>query len=73
MIEIERINLKIKERRQALGMTQVQLGEKMNVSQAVVANWEAGLFLPKTRDLPALARALACSSIDELYPEEVRP
>ena len=70
---IERINLKIRERRQELGMTQLQLGRKMNVSQAVVANWESGVFLPKTRDLPALARALAYNSIDDLYPEEVRP
>lgn len=73
VIRIERMILKIRERRNELGMTQTQLGEKMNVSQAVVANWETGLFLPKTRDLPALARALNFRSIDELYPEEVRP
>jgi len=54
-------------------MTQLQLAETIGTSQAVIANWEAGKFSPQMKDLPALAKALKCKHIDDLYPEEVRP
>ena len=68
-----KLMLRVKELREAQGMTQWQLAERAGVSQPAVANWERGVFVPKTQDLPALARALKCRHIDDLYPEEVRP
>ncbi len=38
----------------------------LQVTQAAVANWEAGTAYPRAAQLPALAKALNCS-IDELY------
>ena len=65
--------MKIKEHREALGITQEDLAKAVCASQPSVANWEAGRAWPKAQDLPALARALNCRHIDDLYPEEVRP
>lgn len=67
------MTFRVKELREAAGKTQKQLAKELGVSQPAVANWERGVFLPHTEDLPALARALKCKHIDELYPEEARP
>lgn len=63
---------KIKEKREELSMSQTELGRILGVSPQVVHNWEAGTS-PKAETLPALARALKCRHIDELYPEDARP
>lgn len=63
---------RIKEKREALGLSQTALGRLLNVSPQVIHNWEAGIS-PRAEALPALARALQCKHIDELYPEEERP
>lgn len=65
--------LRVKELRHAAGITQVQLGEAIGVSQSVVSQWETEVALPRVRQLPDLARALNCS-IDELFvPEPASP
>lgn len=61
--------MRIKELREAKGMTQTQLGTKMGVAQCVVSEWEKEVYLPKARDLPALAAVLECS-ISDLYVSE---
>lgn len=63
---------KIKEKREQLGLSQTALGKILNVSPQVIHNWEAGTS-PKADSLPAIAKALNCRHIDDLYPEEVRP
>ena len=68
-----KLTLRIKELREASEKTQKQLAQELGVSQPAVANWERGAFLPHAEDLPALARALKCEHIDDLYPEEARP
>ena len=73
MRNIEANTMKIKERREALGISQIELARALGVSQPCVANWERGLYLPKSQDLPDIAKALRCKHIDDLYPEEVRP
>lgn len=64
--------MRIKELRTAEGISQQALAVDCGVSQAVVSQWENGIVLPRTRQLPDLARALNCS-IDELFaqPEPV--
>lgn len=58
--------MRIKERREALGLTRTQLGDRLGVSKVAVRKWELGLAMPNADKLPALADALHCS-IDELY------
>ena len=61
----------IKPKRIEAGLSQKQLAEILQVTQAAVANWEAGAAYPRAAQLPELAAALHCT-IDELYqpPEE---
>lgn len=61
----------IKPKRIEAGLSQKQLAEILQVTQAAVANWEAGTAYPRASQLPDLAAALHCT-IDELYqpPEE---
>lgn len=61
----------IKERREACGLSQVNLGSYMGVAQNVVSTWETEVALPRTRDLPRLANVLRCS-IDELFTDEAK-
>lgn len=58
--------MRIKELRENAGIRQKDLAEQLGVVQACVANWENEVYLPRTRQLPALASALGCS-INELF------
>ena len=58
--------MRIRELREAANMTQKKLADEMGVQQNAVSNWEAETSLPKTKDLPLLARILGCS-IGDLY------
>lgn len=56
----------LRPRRIALGLTQQQLAEAVNLERSNVANWETGRSMPSAALLPKLAEILSCS-IDELY------
>ena len=60
--------MRIKELREAADMKQIQLAACLGVSQNTVSGWELEISLPKARDLPRLAKVLACS-VDDLYAE----
>ena len=64
--------MRVRALRKAAGMSQNQLAECMGVAQNCVSQWETETALPRTRQLPDLAKALNCS-IDELFaqPEQV--
>lgn len=62
--------MRIRELRRKAGLTQVELADSMGVAQNSVCGWETEVALPRSRELPALARVLGCS-IEELYTEEV--
>lgn len=51
------------------GLTQVKLGEQMGVAQCVISEWERESYLPKSRDLPLLAKVLGCE-INELFVQD---
>lgn len=55
----------ISERRKALGMTQKDLAEKMNITDKAVSKWERGLACPDTASIPKLAQVLGIS-LEEL-------
>jgi len=64
--------MRIRELREKVGMTQVQLADGMGVDQAAVARWEAGKAMPRAAKLPELAAFLHCT-IDELYSRDSPP
>lgn len=61
--------MRIRELRKEAGLTQVALGVQVGVTQSIVSDWENEVYLPKARDLPALARVLGCE-ISELFVRE---
>lgn len=61
--------MRIKERRKAIGMKQVELADAMGTSQSTVTGWETETYLPRARDLPRLAQVLKCG-IGDLFQAE---
>ncbi len=55
----------IRQLREELGWTQLQLAIKLGVTPVTVYNWERGKFEPKASQLRALARAFGVS-MDEI-------
>ena len=58
--------------RKALGLTQQQVADELNVSYQAVSLWERGDSLPETRNLLSLSRVLEIS-VDDLLSEEDPP
>ena len=58
--------MRIQAQREAANLTQAQLALRVGVTQGTVSLWGRESILPKSRDLPLLAKVLGCS-IDELY------
>ncbi|MBR5366119.1 MAG: helix-turn-helix transcriptional regulator [Clostridia bacterium] len=65
-MEQKEIAKRILERRKALGLTQEQLGERLNVTGQAVSKWETAAALPDVLLFPELCRALELS-FDELF------
>lgn len=62
----ETINYRIKKYRKAKGLTQKQLGELLEVSQAMIAQYEKGLRHPKIETLCKVSAALEINLSDLL-------
>lgn len=61
--------MRIHELREAAGQTQAQLATQLGLSQCTISAWESEVYLPKARQLPALADALGCE-INDLFVRE---
>ena len=61
--------MRIKELREAKGMSKTELARAMDVDLAAVHRWETGTAMPLAAKLPKLADLLGCS-IDELFAPE---
>lgn len=61
--------MKIKELREAAGLTQADVMRALNVDSAAVSRWESGLALPRAAKLPILADLFGCT-IDDLFGRE---
>lgn len=57
--------MEIKRLREAAGLRQCDLAERMGVKQASVSAWESGLAMPSAANLLKLADILNCS-VDEI-------
>lgn len=63
---------RIRERREAAGLSQTQLGDRVGVVQAAISAWEAGEYAPQDHLRPRLAAALGAAVADIFdYPETV--
>lgn len=62
---------RIRSLRMALGMTQGDLAEKMNVTDKAVSKWERGLSRPDIDSLPKLAETLG-TTVQELCGESAQ-
>lgn len=57
--------MEIKRLREAAGLRQYELAERMGVKQASVSAWESGQAMPSAANLLKLADVLDCT-VDEL-------
>ena len=60
----------IRERREALGMSQGDLAERVGVTRPAVCLWESGSRNPETWRLPDIAAALGCKAGELFSPPE---
>lgn len=56
------IGERIRKARKQKGLTQPQLGDKVNVSSQVVSNWERGYTTPDSDDITRVAKVLGIST-----------
>ena len=63
------IGAQIRYARTKAGMTRADLAESLSIRQSAVANWEAGIRVPRIQTLYRIAYSLNCSIYD-LMPEE---
>ncbi len=49
------VGVRLKEARNAAGMTLDRVGERLAVSRQVVSSWEAGKYMPMPENLPKIA------------------
>ncbi len=61
--------MRIRELREAAGLSQADVMRAMNVDSAAVCRWESGKVCPRASKLPALADLFHCT-IDALYGRE---
>lgn len=70
MMDQVKIGRFIAERRKAVGFTQMQLAEKLNITDRAVSKWETGRSMPDSSIMPELCDALKIS-INDLFNGEV--
>jgi transcriptional regulator with XRE-family HTH domain len=63
------ISESIKALRKRAGLTQVQLADKLNVSQSTIAGWESGNRRPDIEFMPKLADFFGVS-VSEIYGDQ---
>ena len=64
-MKTQSMGMMIAEKRKELGMTQLELAEKMGVTDKAVSKWERDLSCPDVNSLPKLAEIFGMS-VDEL-------
>jgi transcriptional regulator with XRE-family HTH domain len=57
-----RVGGRVRRARETVGISQHTLGVRCDVTDATVANWEAGRTSPRATDLLAIAAACGCSA-----------
>lgn len=58
---MNKLGIKIAEKRKSLGMTQIEFAEKMHVTRQTVSRWEAGTAMPDIDKIGEIAEMLGVS------------
>lgn len=58
--------MNIKAKREAINISQDELGKAVGVTRSAIAMWETGKATPNANKLPLLAQTLKCN-IDDLF------
>jgi len=58
---MDKLGIKIAEKRKGLGMTQIEFAEKMHVTRQTVSRWEAGSAMPDIDKIAEIADILGVS------------
>ncbi len=58
---MNKLGIKIAEKRKLLGMTQIEFAEKMHVTRQTVSRWEAGTAMPDIDKISEIADILSVS------------
>lgn len=72
-MDIQKLGAFIQSRRKALGMTQNELGAKLNVTDKAISRWERGVGFPDIKLLEPLAEALQISIHELMHCERMEP
>lgn len=72
-MDVQRFGAFIQSRRKDLGMTQGELGKKLNVTDKAISRWERGVGFPDINLLEPLADALQISIQELMQCEQMKP
>ena len=72
-MDVQRLGVFIQSRRRELGMTQGELGAKLNVTDKAISRWERGVGFPDINLLEPLADALQISIQELMQCEQMKP
>lgn len=65
-----RFAARLRELREAAGLSQVELAAAVGVPQSTLSRWETGGNVPALKLFPVLAKALKLKKTKDLYPDE---
>lgn len=71
-MDVDRFGAFIQRRRKDLGMTQGELGAKLNVTDKAISRWERGVGFPDIKLLEPLAEALQISIQELMRCEQIK-
>ena len=72
-MDVQRFGAFIQSRRRDLGMTQGELGAKLNVTDKAISRWERGVGFPDIKLLEPLAEVLQISIQELMQCEQIKP
>lgn len=72
-MDVQKLGAFIQSRRKDLGMTQGELGAKLNVTDKAISRWERGVGFPDIKLLEPLAEALQISILELMRCEQAKP
>ena len=73
ILDVQRFGAFIQSRRKELGLTQGELGQKLNVTDKAISRWERCIGFPDINLLEPLADALQISIQELMQCEQIKP
>ena len=63
-----RFAARLRELRQAAGLTQAEAAERLGLPQQTISKWERGEHTPSLKQYPAIAKAYGNVSVGDFFP-----